>query len=156
MKIVAQNRKASHEYHLLERFEAGLVLQGKEVRFIRLGRISIAQAFVIHKDNELFLHNAHITNVEQNQGESQGQGLRADRKLLLHKRQIQKLIGSIARKGMTVVPTKIYLNANGFLKVEIALATGLKKHDKRQTIKEKEWKRNAQKILKQHNQAKDL
>lgn len=150
MKIVSQNRSASHDYHLLEKFEAGIVLQGSEVKSIRSGHISLKQAFVVQKGSELFLHNAHITTYSSSKDKNHD--MRADRKLLLHAREIRKLIGCITRKGMTLVPLKMYLNDKGILKLQISLATGMKKQDKRQTLKEREWKRNAQKVLKQHHQ----
>jgi SsrA-binding protein len=145
MKILVQNRHASHDYKFIEKFEAGLLLKGSEVKSLKSHKASINAAFIIEKEGELYLHNATIASDvsafhfahEPNQ----------ERKLLLHKRQINKILGNIKRKGMTAVPLKIYISKK-WIKIEIALAIGLKKVDKRHIIKEKEWKRQQHRILK--------
>lgn len=147
MTPLIQNRSASYNYRLLDKFEAGIRLTGSEVKSLRSNHGSLCEAFLIDRNGELFLHNAHIP--EYAPAQQFGHQPKQDRKILLHKRQINKIIGSITRKGMTAVPLKVYLNEKGRIKLEIALAVGLKKADKRQTIKEKEWNREQHRILRQ-------
>lgn len=146
MKVFVHNRRASHDYALMERFEAGIELKGSEVKSLRNNQASLSESFIIPRGDELFLHNAHIH--EYTPAQQFGHSPKRDRKLLLHRRQINKIIGQITRKGMTAVPIKIYLNARGRIKLELALATGMKKEDKRQALKEKEWKREQHRVLK--------
>lgn len=138
MKILAQNKKALHDYEIIEKIEAGIVLQGTEVKSCKSGKVNLRDAFVKVKDGEAFLLNAHISHYEQG-NISNHEPTRA-RKLLLHKREINKLIGKSQEKGLTIVPLKFYLNKN-LIKVEIALARGKKSHDKRNDIKEKDLKK---------------
>lgn len=145
-QILIQNRKARHNYQLLEHYEAGIVLQGSEVKSLRTHRGSLSEAFVIDHGGELFLHNCHIP--PYGPATHFGHKPLQDRKLLLHKRQVRKILGQIARKGITVVPTKCYLNARGKIKVDIALAAGLKAVDKRHALKEKEWQRDKHRLMK--------
>jgi SsrA-binding protein len=147
MKILSHHRSATHHYAIQERFECGVVLMGSEVKALRNHQSSIAESYVLNRDGELFLHNAHIH--EYAPSAQFGHTPRRERKLLLHKKQISKIIGNITRKGMTAIPLKIYLNSKGRIKIEIALATGLKNHDKRAATKEKEWNRQKQRVLKQ-------
>ena len=145
-KVLVYNRSASHHYQLFEKFEVGLVLLGSEVKSLRSNRGSLAEAYIIHRDNELFLHKAHIP--EYAASSRQNHDPLRERKILMHRRQINRIIGQITRKGMTAIPLKIYINDKGRMKMEVALAQGLKKHDKRQAIKDKEWKREKHRILK--------
>jgi SsrA-binding protein len=147
MKILSHHRSATHHYSLVERFECGIVLLGSEVKALRNHQSSIAESYVLHRDGALFLHNAHIH--EYAPSAQFGHEPRRERKLLLRKRQISKIIGQITRKGMTAIPLKIYLNNKNLIKIEIALAVGLKNHDKRQALKTKEWNRQKQRVLKQ-------
>ncbi|MDR1907979.1 MAG: SsrA-binding protein SmpB [Holosporales bacterium] len=146
---IADNRKASFNYFILETLEAGIVLTGSEVKSIRLNRCSIAEAFVgeMASDPEsLFLFNANIPVYEK--AKMFNHAPKAPRKLLLHRREINKLLGAIRKKGMTVVPLNMFFNAKGVVKVKIALAQGKNVVDKRVTIKEREWNRDKARILK--------
>ena len=145
-KILAQNRKAFHDYTIHDRLESGIILLGSEVKSLRSGKSSLGEAFVIEKDGDLFLHNMHIS--EYLPAKLFGHPPKRERKLLLHKKEIRRLIGKITRKGLTLIPLKIYLNEKGKIKVELALALGNKNFDKRQILKEKEWKRQKQRIFK--------
>jgi SsrA-binding protein len=141
IKIIATNRKASFEYFLMEKFEAGLVLQGSEIKSIRAGQISIQESFVdIPNAQEAWLVEAHISPYEQ-AGTHFNHEPKRRRKLLLHKKQIRELWNSIRIKGNTVVPTRVYLK-DGRAKIEIALAKGKKAYDKRATIAKRDDERN--------------
>ena len=146
--MVAQNRKARHDYHLGDRFEAGLVLTGTEVKSLRLGRASLADAFATVDDGEVWLRNAHIP--EYAFGTWTNHAARRTRKLLLHRREIAKLAKETANSGRTIVPLAIYFS-DGYAKVEIAVATGKKDWDKRQTIAEREANRDAARALAARN-----
>ena len=137
-KVVATNRKASHEYFLLERFEAGLALQGSEIKSIRAGQISLAEAYVRVDGKEAWLEDAHIAPYEQ-AGRFNHEP-RRPRRLLLHRREIRELWDEVRQKGMTIVPTRIYLK-NGRAKLEIAVAKGKKLYDKRQAIAKRDAER---------------
>jgi len=138
MKILAQNKKARHDYDIIEQFEAGIELKGTEVKSCKAGKVNLRDAYVRIKDGEAFLLNAHISEYEQ--GNISNHEPTRTRKLLLHKSEINKLIGKSQEKGLTIIPLKIYLNKN-LVKVEIALAKGRKSHDKRSEIREKDLKR---------------
>jgi SsrA-binding protein len=146
-KIVADNRKARFNYSIDETFEAGVALTGSEVKSLRQGKASIAEAYAGARDGELWLYNSNITEYKQ-AGRFNHAPKRA-RKLLLHKRQINKLIGAVEREGVTVVPLKLYFNDKGRAKVEIALAKGKKLHDKRETEKKRSWDRERGRLLRQ-------
>lgn len=150
MTVYSYNRLARHDYQLTESYEAGICLTGSEVKSIRQGRVNLGESFVIQKDGEIFWHNAHIGHYKQAGNFSHE--IKKDRKLLLHRRQINKILGAITKKGMTAVPIKLYTNSRGCIKLEISLAVGLKKVDKRHALKEKEWKRIQHRVLKQTNQ----
>ena len=137
--VVAQNRKARHNYFIEETMEAGLALTGTEVKSLRGGRSSIAESYVTEDGGEAWLLNADIP--EYAAGNRFNHERKRPRKLLLHKRQINVLIGAIQRQGRTVVPLEVYFNEKGRAKVEIALVTGKQAHDKRQAIKDRDWKR---------------
>lgn len=148
-KIVAQNRKARYNYHIAERFEAGIALTGTEVKSLRQGRASMGEAYAAERGGEIFLINAHIAEYDAG-GRFNHVPTRA-RKLLLKKREIRKLIGSLRRGGMTLVPLSLYFNARGRAKIELAIATGKRKYDKRAAEKERDWKRNKQRLLRADN-----
>ena len=143
--VVAQNRKARHNYFIEETMEAGISLTGTEVKSLRGGRSSIAESYVTEDGGEAWLVNADIP--EYASGNRFNHERKRPRKLLLHKRQINVLIGAIQREGRTVVPLQVYFNERGMAKVEIALATGKQAHDKRQSIKERDWKRQRARLL---------
>jgi len=142
--MVAQNRKARHDYHLHDQFEAGLVLTGTEVKSLRLGRASLADAFATVDDGEVWLRNAHIP--EYAFGTWTNHATRRNRKLLLHRKEIAKLERETANSGKTIVPLAIYFS-DGYAKVEIAIATGKKDWDKRQTIAAREADREASRAM---------
>ncbi len=144
---VAQNRRARFDYALESTVEAGIQLLGTEVKSLRLGHASINEAYVQDKRGELFLIGASILEYQQAGKHLQHQPNRP-RLLLLHKREIDKLIGAIRREGYTVVPTRLYFNARGKAKVEIALGKGKKLHDKRETSKQRDWNRQKSRLLK--------
>jgi len=144
--IAAQNRKARHDYTILETFEAGIMLKGTEVKSLREGRASIGEAFASDKDGELFLNNAYIP--EYSSG-TFGHSPRDPRKLLLHKREIAKIMIAIQRKGMTVVPLSIYFNERGLAKVQLAMAQGKQHHDKREASKKHDWDRQKARLMRE-------
>ena len=143
--VVAQNRKARHNYFIEETFEAGLSLTGTEVKSLRGGRSTIAESYVTAIEGEAWLVNATIP--EYSSGNRNNHEPRRPRKLLLHRSQVNKLIGAIQRQGRTVVPLQVYFNERGLAKLEIALALGKKAHDKRATIKERDWQRQRSRLL---------
>ena len=144
-EVVAQNRRARHEYFIEEAFEAGMSLTGTEVKSLREGRSTIAESYVTEREGEVWLINATIP--EYHSGNRNNHEPKRPRKLLLHMSQIRKLIGAIRREGRTVVPLQIYFNKQGRAKIEIALATGKKAHDKRHAIKERDWQRQRSRLL---------
>ena len=144
-KIFNTNRKASHDYHLLERFEAGLVLTGTEAKSIRGGKVNLKDSFAAIRNGEAWLLNCHISPYEY--GNRQNHDPLRTRKLLLHRQEIRRLTGKVEEKGLTLIPTRIYLK-KGRIKCEIALAKGKKLYDKRETERRKEATRDAQKAIK--------
>ena len=142
---VAENRKAHHDYHLLETFEAGLVLLGTEVKAIREGRVNLRDSFARVEDGEVFLYTVHISPYSH-RGYADHEPLRR-RKLLLHKSEIRKLIGKTVEKGMTLVPVRLYFK-DGRVKVAVSLAKGKKDYDKRETIKKREVDRETRAAIK--------
>lgn len=147
-KIVAQNKKAFHDYHIEDRYEAGVVLTGTEIKSIRGGKVNMRDSFAQIRRGEAFLHNMHISPYEQ--GNRYNHEPLRTRKLLLNRGEINRLIGMIKEKGYTLVPLKVYLK-NGLAKVEIALAKGKKDYDKRESIKQRDAKREIQKAIKERN-----
>ena len=147
-KIVAENRRARFDYAIEDKFEAGIALTGTEVKSLRFGEGSIAESYAEVKDEEVWLINANIP--EFSHGNRHNHEPKRPRKLLLHEREIAKLHGAVARQGMTLVPLSIYFNSRGRAKVELALASGRKAHDKRDYEKEKDWKREQGRLLRQH------
>ena len=146
-KTISENRKARFNYEIGEKFEAGIVLTGSEVKSMRAGKTSIAESYATSRDGELWLLNSNIS--EYKQAGRYNHEPKRPRKLLLHQRQINKLIGAVEREGMTVVPLKIYFNDKGRAKVEIALAKGKKLHDKRESEKKRDWTRERGRLLRQ-------
>ena len=144
VKVLSENRKARFEYEIIETLQAGIILQGTEVKSMRSGRTSIAEAYATVENGGLWLINSHIP--EYLQANTQNHDPRRRRKLLVHRRELLKLERAIAREGMTIVPLKVYLNG-GRIKIDVAIAKGKKDHDKRQTIKERDWKRTKSREL---------
>ena len=145
MKVIANNKKARFNYHIEETYEAGVVLTGAEIKSIRAGAISLAESYIVPDKGELFLLNAHIKPYAFDSSNRYDPVRR--RKLLMHKHEIDKLRGRVEAKGYTLVPTKVYLK-HGLAKVEVGLAKGKAAPDKRQTIKEREAKRDAERAMK--------
>jgi SsrA-binding protein len=144
---IAENRKAFHDFHLLETFEAGLVLLGTEVKAIREGRVNLRDSFARVEGNEVYLYNVHISPYSH-RGYADHEPLRR-RKLLLHRAEIRKLIGKTVVKGMTLVPVRLYFK-DGRVKVAVSLAKGKKEFDKRETLKQREVDRETRAAIKSH------
>ena len=144
---VTVNRKARHEYVIDDRFEAGLVLVGTEVKSLREGKSDIADSYAAPRGGELFLLNAYIP--EYSAANRFNHEPRRPRKLLLHRREMERLRGAVARKGVTLVPLSIYFNEQGRAKVELAIARGKQLHDKRTTEKERSWQRDKARIIRE-------
>jgi SsrA-binding protein len=148
IKVVATNRKAYHQYQFHDTYEAGLVLMGSEIKSIRAGRVSLQEGFVLFEGGEAWLVNVHIAQYDP--ASRQNHEPRRRRKLLLHRREIDRLQSHAQEKGYTVVPTKLYLK-DGRAKVEIGLARGKKLYDKRQTIAKRDAKRQVERALKERH-----
>lgn len=146
---IALNKRARHEYHFEERFEAGLALQGWEVKAIRAGRANITESYALVREGELFLFGSQITPLIQASTHVIADD-RRNRKLLLHKHEVDELIGRVQRDGYTLVPTALYWKGNK-VKAEIALAKGKQSHDKREVSKERDWARDKQRLMRRHN-----
>ncbi|WP_414040279.1 SsrA-binding protein SmpB [Acidithiobacillus sp. M4-SHS-6] len=143
---IALNREAKHDYFIEERFEAGIVLEGWEVKSLRAGRLNLKDSYVIVKEGELWLLGAHISPLLTASTHIHPDPTRT-RKLLMHREQINRMIGSVERKGFTIVPLAMYWK-QGRAKTEIALVKGKQEHDKRATIKDREWQRDKARIMK--------
>ena len=146
-KTIAENRKARFEYHIEDVFEAGIALQGTEVKSLRTGNSTIGESYAEVRGDEAWLVNANIP--EYSHGNRQNHEPKRPRKLLLHRRQIDRLAGAIQRQGMTLVPLSMYFDSSGRAKVELALAKGKQLHDKRQTAKDRDWKRQQARLLRE-------
>jgi SsrA-binding protein len=144
-KVVAENRRARFDYFVEERFEAGIELQGTEVKSLRTGEGSIAESYATVEGDEVYLINASIPQYKS--GSWMNHDPRRQRRLLLKRREINKLYGAVNRQGLTLIPLSVYFTSAGKAKVELALARGKKAHDKRETIKEREWKREQGRLL---------
>jgi SsrA-binding protein len=146
MKIVATNRKAKHNYHIIETYEAGIELRGNEVKSLRMRGCSIEESFARLEAGEVFIYNMHIPEFDKSSY------FRAEpkrlRKLLLHKSEIKRLLGATTQRGFTLIPLKVYFNERGIAKIEIALAKGKRYYDKRRKLKEEILQRETQRILK--------
>jgi len=145
MKVVAVNRRAKRDYEILETYEAGIVLLGSEVKSVRAGRVNLSEGFAKVEDGEVWLYGVHISPWET--GKHFNPEPDRKRKLLLHKNQIAKLAGAVSQKGLTLIPLRLYFNERGYAKVELALARGLKKHDKRKILIEREVEREIERQL---------
>ncbi|EIT87061.1 SsrA-binding protein [Fictibacillus macauensis ZFHKF-1] len=149
-KLVAQNKKARHDYHIEDTFEAGLVLQGTEIKAIRAGRINLKDSFARVQQGEVFVHNMHVSPYEQ--GNRYNHDPMRTRKLLLHKKQINLLLAATKEKGYSIVPLKLYLK-NGFAKLLIGIAKGKKNYDKREDLKRKDAKREIDRAFRDRQKA---
>jgi SsrA-binding protein len=147
-KTAAQNRKARFEYHIEDTLEAGLVLTGTEVKSLRSGQASINESYASVKGGEIFMINAHIPEYAKAHAHLQHEP-RRPRKLLLHKNEMNKLIGAVQRKGVTIVPLAIYFNPRGIAKVSLGIASGKKKQDKRESIKDRDWQREKSRLMRE-------
>ena len=148
-KIVAENRRARFDYAIEDKFEAGLMLQGTEVKALRAGEASIAESYAEVIDGQVWLVNANIP--EFSHGNRFNHEPKRPRKLLLNLREINKMMGAVERKGMTLVPMSVYFNKQGRAKVELALAKGRKAQDKREYIKDRDWKRDKARLMRENN-----
>jgi len=146
-KVVAENRRARFDFAIEQVFEAGIALQGTEVKSLRFGEGTIAESYAEVKGNEVWLINSNIP--EFSHGNRHNHEPKRPRKLLLSGREINKMYAGVARQGMTLVPLSVYFNSRGRAKVELALAKGKKAHDKRESIKERDWKRDKQRLMKE-------
>lgn len=150
-KVVANNKKARHDYFIEETYEAGIVLTGTEVKSIRMGRLNLKDSYAEVDRGEIFIHNMHISPYEK------GNIFNVDpvrkRKLLLHRREISKLLGYTTQKGLTLVPLKVYINEKGLVKMELAVAKGKKLYDKRDDIAQKDAQRRIQKELRERQRS---
>jgi SsrA-binding protein len=144
-KVVADNRKARFNYEIGDVFEAGLALTGTEVKSLRQGKANIAESYAAAREGELWLYNSNIP--EYQQASRFNHPPKRPRKLLLHRREIHKLIGAVEREGMTLVPLKLYFNEKGRAKIEMAIARGKKLHDKRETEKKRSWERERGRLM---------
>jgi len=151
IKVVATNRKAYHDYFIEDRFEAGLVLTGTEIKSVRAGQVNLRDSFATIKDGELWLINAHIAVYER--GTLFNHDPRRPRKLLMHRREINRLAGKIQEKGFTLIPLRMYLK-NNRAKVELALARGQRHYDKRATLREKETRREVEREMARHQRGR--
>lgn len=147
MKIITKNKKAFHDYSILDKVEAGIVLTGDEVKALRAGNVNLVGSFAHLKDGELYLINAFISPYSHGYSKSEEQ-TRRSRKLLLHRREINRLVGDISKKGITLIPLSLYFDKNNRVKVELGLCKHKKAHDKKQMLKERDIKRETQRALK--------
>jgi SsrA-binding protein len=147
LKVVADNRKARFHYAIGETFEAGIALTGTEVKSLRAGKATIAESYAAAQGAEIWLYNANIP--EYLQANRFNHPPKRPRKLLLHKRQIHKLVGAVEREGMTLVPLKLYFNEKGRAKLELAVARGKKLHDKRESERKRSWERDRARLMRQ-------
>lgn len=145
-KVVSENRKARFNYEIGDKFEAGIALTGSEVKSLRNGKATIAESYADPKGGELWLVNANIPEYLQ-AGPFNNHAPKRARRLLLHRREIDKLAGAVEREGMTIVPLKLYFDERGRAKIEIALARGKKLHDKRETLKKRSWERERGRLM---------
>lgn len=146
-KVVAENRKARRNYEIEETFEAGIMLSGTEVKSLRTGKANIAESYASDEDGELFLINAYIP--EYAEASRFNHEPRRPRKLLLHRKEIHKLMVGIQREGMTIVPLRLYFNDRGIAKIEIGLARGRKLHDKREVERKRDWNRQKARLMRE-------
>jgi len=150
IKVISENRKAFHDYHIEDRIEAGIILTGTEIKSIRNGRVNLKDSYARLDNGEVWVHQMHISPYEQ--GNRYNHDPLRPRKLLLHRSEINKLIGRIQQQGLTLIPIKIYLK-KGMAKVELAVGQGKKNYDKRQALAEREGKRDIERALRDRNKA---
>jgi len=146
-KVVADNRRARFDYEILDDFEAGIVLTGTEVKSLRAGRASLAEAHAGEMGGDIWLFNMHIPDYAP--ASRFNHEPRRPRKLLLHRKEINKLIGAVQQQGMTIVPLRLYFNERGIAKLQLALARGKKHHDKRETEKKRDWQRDKARLMRE-------
>jgi SsrA-binding protein len=144
-KIAAENRRARHEYFIVETFEAGIMLVGTEVKSLRAGKGNLAESYAGQQGGELYLYNCYIPEYQSNA--AFGHETRRPRKLLVHRKELNKLLAASTRAGMTIIPLDIHFTERGMAKVSIGLAKGKQLHDKRATEKERDWKREKSRVL---------
>ena len=145
MKIIANNKKANHDYFINEKFEAGIVLTGSEVKSLRVNTGSIKESYITDKEGELWLTNCYIKKYSSS---NESSDTNRDRKLLVSKKELHKILGASKKEGMTIVPIILYFNSKGLAKLTIGIAKGKKKQDKRHSIKDKEWSIKQQRLVK--------
>jgi len=145
-KVLVTNRKAYHDYFIEEKFEAGIMLQGTEVKSLREGRVNLQDSYASVKGDEVFLHHCHISPYSH--GNIMNHEPLRTRKLLLHRKEIDKLLGKTKQQGLTLIPLRIYFSKRGLAKVELGLAKGKKQHDRRETIKTREASREVERAMK--------
>ena len=145
MKIIANNKKANHDYFINEKFEAGIVLTGSEVKSLRINTGSIKESYITDKQGELWLTNCYIKKYSSS---NENSDTNRDRKLLVSKKELNKILGASKKEGMTIVPIILYFNTKGLAKLTIGIAKGKKKQDKRHSIKDKEWSIKQQRLVK--------
>ncbi len=146
-KLIADNRKARHNFEFLDTFEAGLQLTGTEVKSLRNGKANIAESYATEEGGEIWLINSYIP--EYLQANRNNHNPRRRRKLLLHRKEVSRLIGAIQREGLTIVPNRLYFNDRGIAKLQIALARGRKAHDKREVAKKRDWDREKARLMRE-------
>ena len=146
-KVVADNRKARFDFEILDVFEAGLMLVGTEVKSLRSGKASLVESYASVENDEIWLINSHIP--EYGHGSRNNHEPRRPRKLLLHQKEIRRLVGAVQREGLTLIPLKVYFNIQGLAKLELALAKGKKLHDKRQTERDRSWQRDKARLMRE-------
>ena len=146
MKIIANNKKANHDYFINEKYEAGIVLTGSEVKSLRINTGSIKESYITDKEGELWLTNCYIK--QYSSSNENNDNTNRDRKLLVSKKELNKILGASKKEGMTIVPILLYFNTKGLAKLTIGIAKGKKKQDKRHSIKDKEWSIKQQRIVK--------
>ena len=146
LKIICLNRKASFNYFFEDLIEAGIVLKGSEIKSVREGKVNIADSYAVEKNGEIYLINSHIASYKQ--ASYSNHKPIDERKLLLNKREINKLIGKMQRDGFTIIPTKMYCNKKGYAKIGIGIGKGRKIHDKREVKKTRDWERQKARLLK--------
>ena len=145
MKIIANNKKANHDYFINEKFEAGIILTGSEVKSLRINTGSIKESYITDKEGELWLTNCYIKKYSSS---NENSDTNRDRKLLVSKKELNKILGASKKEGMTIVPIILYFNTKGLAKLTIGIAKGKKKKDKRNSIKDKEWGIKQQRLVK--------
>ena len=145
MKIIANNKKSNHDYFINEKYEAGIVLTGSEVKSLRINTGSIKESYITDKEGELWLTNCYI---KKDSSSNESSDTNRDRKLLVSKKELHKILGASKKEGMTIVPIILYFNTKGLAKLTIGIAKGKKKQDKRHSIKDKEWSIKQQRLVK--------